>query len=700
MIGKKLLMGNEAIALGAIEAGVQVVTGYPGTPSTETLETIVRYADKCGIYIEWSSNEKVALETAVGAAYSGAKALVTMKQVGLNVASDPLMSLSYIGIKGALVLLVADDPGPHSSQTEQDTRVFGHFANIPVLDPANPQEAYELTKLAFELSHEFEIPVILRTTTRVSHCCGDVELTSLEPSRVDVSCEGFVKDRRWTIFPRLTTERHPWLEKLQVELSDRFSRLPYNSILGNGKIGILTSGVSALYVKEAIRGFEELFTLFEVGTAHPFPARAVSSFLNGTELTEALEETNIRETDNAVNIKKETNEEPIKSLIVSEELDPYLEEQVLQLIGKEQLSIDVYGKKNGFFPLTGEYNVDIVIDGINKVLNALGENSGLKHGFPAILREKLPPLPIRAPTLCAGCMHRTVFYAFKQTAKQFDRESKIETIFSGDIGCYTLGNASPLNVVDTCLCMGAGISLAGGLSRTNPGAKQVAFIGDSTFFHSGIPALINAVYNNADITLAVLDNRTTAMTGHQPHPGIGVTALGTRSKEVDISGLVKSCGVEFVRTVDLNENKSKQDLNQEAHEDQQKYSEVKIEKGENPGNNSEICSETVLETCIKTIKEAMNFKGPSVILFKGTCVGITKPIRSCIIETELCTGCGFCIKQLGCPALFQPAQANEPAEQDKSIKHIKPMIQENCSGCGLCAEICPSGAIRVKEVTL
>jgi len=618
---KKLLMGNEAIALGAIEAGVQVVTGYPGTPSTEALETIARHAENCGIYTEWSSNEKVALETAAGAAYSGAKALVTMKQVGLNVASDPLMSLTYIGVKGALVLLVADDPGPHSSQTEQDTRAFGHFANIPVLDPATPQEAYELTKLAFEISHEFETPVILRTTTRVSHSCEDVQLLNPEPAPVNVSCEGFTKDRRWTIFPRLTAERHPLLENVQVQLSDRFSELPYNSVSGSGKIGIIASGVSALYVKEAVKGFEELFTLFRVGTVYPFPEKAALSFLKR-----------------------------IEKLIVVEELDPYLEEQALQLIGKSHLPVDVYGKKNGFFPVSGEYNVDIVIDCINKVLAELGENSSLSHAVPAVLRGELPPLPVRAPTLCAGCMHRTVFYAFKQAAKQLKKDSKVETIFSGDIGCYTLGNAYPLNMVDTCLCMGAGMSIAGGLSRTNPGAKQVAFIGDSTFFHSGIPAVINAVYNGADVTLAVLDNRTTAMTGHQPHPGIGLTVLGNPSKAIDISDVIRSCGVEFVRSVDIESLKNS------------------------------------LEDCIEAAKEAMEFKGPSAVVFKGRCVGITKSRIRFEIDADSCTGCGFCVKQLGCPAIFLPEGED------------KPVIQDSCSGCGLCAEICPSGAIRERGV--
>ncbi|HWR24702.1 MAG TPA: indolepyruvate ferredoxin oxidoreductase subunit alpha [Methanosarcina sp.] len=621
MSEKKLLMGNEAIALGAREVGVHVVTGYPGTPSTETLETITRYAERFGIYTEWSSNEKVALETAVGAAYSGAKAFVTMKQVGLNVASDPLMSLSYIGVKGALVLLVADDPGPHSSQTEQDTRVFGHFANIPVLDPATPQEAYEMTKLAFKLSHEFEIPVILRTTTRVSHSYGDVEVEEGEPLPVEASCEGFIKDRRWTIFPKLTAERHPLLEAVQVQLSEYFSGLSCNSVSGSGKIGIITSGVSALYATEAVKGFEDLFKIFRVATVYPFPEKAAFSFLN-----------------------------EIDSLIVVEELDPYLEEQMLQLLGKTHLPVNVYGKKGGFFPVSGEYNVDIVIDGINKVLSSLGEIFHLSHASPAVSREELPPLPIRAPTLCAGCMHRTVFYAFKQAAKQLKKDNFVDTIFSGDIGCYTLGNAYPLNMVDTCLCMGAGMSIAGGLFRTNPKVKHVAFIGDSTFFHSGIPAVINAVYNKADVTLAVLDNRTTAMTGHQPHPGIGITALGQASKAIDIADVVRSCRVEFVETVDI----------------------------ENLENS--------LEDCVEAAKKAMKFEGPSVIVFKGTCAGITKSNKQCTIDSESCTGCGFCTKELGCPALFLPA------EEDK------PLILESCNGCGLCAQLCPSGAIHIKKV--
>jgi indolepyruvate ferredoxin oxidoreductase alpha subunit len=625
LTSKRILMGNEAIAFGAIKAGVQIASGYPGTPSTEVMETIVSHAKEYGIYAEWATNEKVALETAVGAAYSGANAMVTMKQVGLNVASDPLMSLSYIGVKGSLVILVSDDPGPHSSQTEQDTRAFGHFANIPVLDPATPQEAYDMTKLAFKLSHEMETPVILRTTTRVSHGCSDVLIEDISPVSRDM--EGFVKDTRWTIFPKLTAQRHPLLEELQVRMSDRFSEYfkdnSFNSSSkGSSKIGIAASGVSYLYAKEAIRDYPGIFSVFKAGTVYPFPEKAALEFLGG-----------------------------ITDLIVVEELDPYLEEQFLQVAGKYHLNVNVYGKKDGSFPVSGEYDVDVVIDGMNSSLEKINADiSPLSHSSAAIDQNVIPPLPVRAPTLCAGCMHRTVFYAFKKAAGKLRSQKGVNSLFSGDIGCYTLGNAKPLNMVDTCLCMGAGISIAAGLSQTQEyrgvqKAKQVAFIGDSTFFHSGIAAVISAVYNNADITIAVLDNRTTAMTGHQPHPGIGVTALGSPAKIIDIADVLRSCGVAMVRTMEVD----------------------------------------ALDDCMAIAAEAMEFEGPSAIVFKGKCVAISKGKEQYFVDNDKCTGCRLCVSQLGCPAIFSKSPG-------------LPVIQDTCSGCGLCAQICPSDAIVLKEV--
>lgn len=602
----QFLMGNEAIAFGAIEAGVNIATGYPGTPSSEVLETIAHYADQYGIYAEWSTNEKVALETAIGAAYAGAKAIATMKQVGLNVASDPLLSLSYIGVKGALVIMVADDPGPHSSQTEQDTRAFAHFANIPVLDPSTPQEAHDMAIWAFELSHKMQTPVTLRTTTRVSHGCSDVIVGDLKPVPWDI--EGFTKDARWTIFPKLTAQRHPWLEELQQKLSDIFSSSAFNRISGNGRIGIMASGIAYKYVEEILKDLRSDIKVFKVGTPYPFPERKALEFLEGLEYAIAVEE-----------------------------LDPHIEHQLLQIIGRYNLPVKVYGKEDGIFPKWGEYNVDIVKSGLQKAFSAIGFDGHMDNSQPAVQPQQLPPLPVRQPTLCAGCMHRTVFYAFKRAF------ANVPAVFSGDIGCYTLGNAEPLNMVDTCLCMGAGISMAAGLQHVQPDVKHVAFIGDSTFFHSGIPAIINAVYNGADITVAVLDNRTTAMTGHQPHPGIGVTATGKPSKAIDIAAIAKSCGVELVKSVDA------QDLN----------------------------------ACIAAAKEAAEFHGPAVLVFRGPCINLEKTGKQYEIDEQACTLCNYCVEQLGCPAI--------------SLTDGAPDIQSTCGGCGLCTQICPAGAIVLKE---
>jgi indolepyruvate ferredoxin oxidoreductase alpha subunit len=347
----------------------------------------------------------------------------------------------------------------------------------------------------------------------------------------------------------------------------------------------------------------------------------------------------------------------LNDLIVVEELDPYMEEQFLQIAGKYHLNINIHGKKNGSFPVSGEYDVDVVTDSINRALENIGSEDAesaaasirLSHSVAAVKPEDIPALPIRAPTLCAGCMHRTVFYAFKKTAAKLKKQAGIDSVFSGDIGCYTLGNARPLNMVDTCLCMGAGISVAAGLSHTpefmqGEKAKQVAFIGDSTFFHSGIAAVVSAVYNNADITIAVLDNRTTAMTGHQPHPGIGLTAMGSPAKMIDIAEVLKSCGVGMVKTIETDD----------------------------------------LDKCMDIATEAMEFEGPSAVVFKGKCVAICKATGQYVVDEEKCTNCKLCINQLGCPAIF-------------SISSCIPVIQDTCSGCGLCEQICPAGAIVLKE---
>lgn len=589
----KLLMGNEAIALGAIAAGVHIVTGYPGTPSSEVLETVA--ANNPGdIYVEWSVNEKVALEVAAGASYAGARSLVTMKQVGLNVASDPLMSLIYIGVKGGMVILVADDPGPISSQTEQDTRHFAKYANIPVYDPSTPEEAYEMIQSAFDLSEEIGMPVLLRPTTRVCHSCSTIEVTD---ERKKLPIEGFIKDKRWVIFPALSYQNHKRIEENQDKIGDMLSDSSYNSIIKSGKIGIAASGVSYTYALEALSYFDEDIKLFKVGTAFPFPKKKAAKFLKGLD-----------------------------KVLVIEELDPVVEEGLLECTLKTGALPIIYGKKTGHVPSAGELNLEIVS-------KAIGQFIGKETNSLSVLSDK-PDLPIRPPVLCAGCPHRASFYAVKQATK------KQECVYTGDIGCYTLGNAKPLEMVDTCLCMGAGITIAQGLQRSQPGVKHIAFIGDSTFFHTGIPGIINAVYNNTDITVVVLDNSTTAMTGQQPHPGTGETMMNNISEKIDIYGMLKACGIKTV---------------------------IK----QNPFD---------LKGSIKVVQEAVAVQGPSAIIFEAPCIAVAKPEPPYTVNQDKCTKCRLCITGIGCPAIIMEGN--------------KVLIDEPlCYGCDLCAQICPTKAI-------
>ncbi len=594
---KKLLMGNEAIALSAIAAGVHIVTGYPGTPSSEVLETVA--ANNPGdIYVEWSVNEKVALEVAAGASYTGARSLVTMKQVGLNVASDPLMSLIYIGVKGGMVILVADDPGPISSQTEQDTRHFAKYANIPVFDPSTPEEAYEMTQSAFALSEEIGMPVLLRPTTRVCHSCSTIEVSE---ERKKLPIGGFIKDKRWVIFPALSYKNHKHIEENQDKIGDMLSESSYNPITGSGKIGIAASGIAYTYALEALSSFKEDIKLLKVGTAFPFPKKKAAEFLEGLD-----------------------------KVLVFEELDPVVEEGLLECTLKTGALPKIYGKKTGHVPSAGELNLEIVSKTIGKFI---GKQETIKES-----PVDKPELPVRPPVLCAGCPHRASFYAVKQaTAKQ-------KCVYTGDIGCYTLGNAKPLEMVDTCLCMGAGITIAQGLQRSQPYVKHIAFIGDSTFFHTGIPGVINAVYNNTDITVIVLDNSTTAMTGQQPHPGTGKTMMNNISERIDIHNMLKACGVKTV---------------------------IK----QNPFD---------LKGAVKAVKEAVAVEGPSAVIFEAPCIAVAKPEPPYMVEQDKCIQCRLCITRIGCPAIIM--------EGDKVL-----IDQPLCYGCDLCAQICPTKAIVQKK---
>ncbi|MBM7854101.1 indolepyruvate ferredoxin oxidoreductase alpha subunit [Desulfohalotomaculum tongense] len=592
---KKLLMGNEAIAYGAVEAGVRVATAYPGTPSSEVFAALAAMAKENGIYAEWSINEKAALEVAAGAAYAGARAMVTMKQVGLNVAADPLMTLAYIGVKGGLVLVVADDPGPHSSQNEQDTRKFAQLAKLPVLDPAAPQEAKDMTVAAFDISEELGLPVILRPTTRTCHVCQDVELgeqkNTPEPP-------GFAKDSRWVIFPSLAFKRHRWLNKQQEAARNILESLPFNSSeYAEGDVGVVACGVAYNYVKEALGILGVEVSVLKIGTPYPLPEKLALKFLQRH-----------------------------RQVLVVEEQEPVVEDQLINLTWSNGLPLKLSGKRGGYIPREGELDVD-------KVLSALAKFIGTE--LPRKQEnEVLPPMPLRTPVLCAGCPHRASFYAFKQAAGN-------DAIFTGDIGCYTLGNMPPLNAMDTCLCMGASITIASGLYRVEPERKIAAFLGDSTFFHTGIAGLVNAVHNKANITVVILDNRSTAMTGHQPHPGLEWTATGEPTNGLDITKIVKACGVEMVRVVDPYD----------------------------------------LETAKQAAGEALDFNGPAVVIMRRECAALTRKRQALRqVDLETCVGCGMCIDELGCPAIIK---------QDGL-----PVITNTCTGCGVCSQICPTGAIR------
>ncbi len=608
-MSRQMIMGNQAVALGALKAGVGLVSGYPGTPSSEIIEFVAKYRQKTRVYVEWSVNEKAAVEVAAGASIVGARTLVTMKQVGLNVAADPVMCLSYVGIKGGMVIVCADDPGPISSQTEQDTRTFGSFSKIPVLDPSSPEEAFLMVQEAFVISEKFRTPVLLRPTTRVDHAYQSMEMPELEPC---CPHDEFKKDSsRWVIFPRLSYMNHKRIfERNLSELPEFFSAGRLNPVEngGGGNLGIVCGGISYAYVKEALEllGQRDV-PLMKIGTPYPFPSPAAEEFMSART-----------------------------HVLVVEELDPFIEENLLVVKAHGNLSCCVHGKFDGMTCAAGENSVASVMENIASFLSV---------PVPKLPSPALPTLPVRPPVLCAGCPHRASFYAVKQAMKGE------KTVYCGDIGCYTLGNAKPLDMCDTCLCMGADITMAQGFFHAENDRHCFSFIGDSTFFASGITGVVNAVYNQARQTICILDNSTTAMTGHQPHPGTGVTMMGEITEKISIEKILRAVGVEPVVTV-------------------------------NPFN---------LEESIAAVKECDSHKGVSAVIFKSPCIALLrkeefKEFRkpALYVENEKCVGCKKCINEIGCPAL---GMNGKKAQIDSSL----------CTGCSLCSQICPVNAIASKN---
>jgi indolepyruvate ferredoxin oxidoreductase alpha subunit len=572
-IVKKLMLGNEGAARGAYEAGVRVATAYPGTPSTEITEAVAKYEE---VYAEWSPNEKVALETAIGASIAGARALVCMKHVGVNVAADPLFTVSYTGVNGGLVVITADDPGMHSSQNEQDSRYYAKAAHIPMLEPSDSQEAKDFVKLAYTISEEYDTPVFIRMTTRVAHSQSIVTLEE----RQDIGLKEYKKDfMKYVMMPGMARQRHLVVEKRMDDLADDANRLSINRMeLNDPSIGIISSGIAYQYAKEALPDASFL----KLGMVHPLPRRLIEEFAS-----------------------------KVDSLYVIEELEPVLEEEI------KSWGIPVIGKE--LFSRQGELSANIIEHKIKGNVQALS------------VPEQLPARP---PVLCPGCPHRGVYYVMK----------RLKLHVAGDIGCYTLGALPPLNSVDTCICMGASIGMSLGMEKARGrefAKKTVAVIGDSTFIHSGITGLINVVYNKGISTVAILDNSTTGMTGHQDHPATGRTLKGEITPVLDLVALVKAIGIQHVRVVDPFDLKA---------------------------------SEQVL-------KEETEREEPSVIIFQRPCALLSKNKGELNrIEEDICKKCGLCLN-LGCPAI----------EKKEARIEINPAL---CNGCGLCQTVCRFNAIK------
>ena len=580
---KELLSGNEAIARGAFESGVTVAAAYPGTPSTEILENFARYP---GIYAEWAPNEKVAMEVGIGASLAGVRALVTMKHVGVNVAADPLFTFAYTGVNGGFVIVSADDPGMHSSQNEQDNRHYARFAKIPLLEPSDSQEAKDMVGLALELSEQFDTPVMLRTTTRVAHSQSFVEIKEPRPRTV----RKYTKEvKKYLMVPAYARMRRVVLEDRLAGLKEYSEKSPVNYIEWRDKsVGVITSGISYQYVREAIPEASVL----KLGMTHPLPENLIRKFAG-----------------------------EVKRIIIVEELEPYIEEQV------KAMGIEVPGKN--IVPNTGELNTGILAKKLAEA-GVLKKNGRDSQAQTSTLDT--PVVPNRPPVMCPGCPHRGIFYTLR----------RLKLTVTGDIGCYTLSGLPPLEAMDSCICMGASIGVAHGAGKADPemGRRTVAVIGDSTFLHSGITGLLNVVYNKGSGTVIILDNRTTAMTGHQHHPGTGKTLMGEQAPAVDLEALVRALGVKRVRVVDPLE----------------------------------------LAETGRAVQEEVAAAEPSVIICRRPCVLLTKTAAQPVsVQEAKCTGCRTCIR-LGCPAI----------SVKERLASVDPIT---CTGCGLCIQVCREGAL-------
>ena len=599
-----LLLGNEAIARGAIEAGVAFASTYPGTPSSEISLQFFHMAQESDLYFEYSTNEKIAMEVAAAAANSGVRSMCVMKHVGINVAADAMMTLAYVGVKGGMVILSADDPFMFSSQNEQDNRYYAKLSGLPMIEPSSVEEAKELIPYAFDLSEKLQEPVLFRTTTRINHSTGVVTLGEI---RKPVPEGNFTKDPlNLVVVPAVARNLHVKLLKNYDAARDLAEESEHNFIIGKGGLGIMCNGVSYNYVSDAVKDLDiaEKVRILRMGFSHPLPPKLIKGFLKECQ-----------------------------KVLVVEEGEPYMEEAVKAMAQEEGLVLPINGKKEGLFTRLYEYNPV-------QVKQCIATYFDLPYTPPEVPDlSDLPPVPQRPPTLCAGCSHRATYHEVKKATEGMD------TIFPSDIGCYTLGLLPPLSSADFLICMGSSAGTSGGFSQVNPDKKVIAFIGDSTFFHSGIPGLINGVYNNHNFTLVILDNGTTAMTGHQPHPGVDMERINMPGYgRVSIEKVVRAIGVEHVTLI----------------------KPYKVKKS------------------VDAIKESINYKGVSVIISEEICAlyanALKLPKRKPFNITEKCKNHKTCIDSLACPAFYI---WNERVKIDANL----------CTGCAVCAQICPENAI-------
>ena len=602
--GKKmLLLGNEAIARGAIEAGVAVAAAYPGTPSSEISLNFFQMSQASDLYFEYSVNEKVSLEVTAAAANTGVRSMCVMKHVGMNVAADALMTLAYVGVKGGLVILVADDPFMFSSQNEQDSRYYAKLAGLPMLEPSSVAEAKEMTRRAFELSEQLQEPVLLRTTTRINHSTAVVELGAISQpeSRGDFTSNPM----RYVTIPSVSRQLHVRLLANLDKAMAMADQSPFNFSEGNGSLGIICNGVSYNYVADAIQdlNLQGRMSILRIGFSHPMPEKRIKDFLLNCE-----------------------------RVLIVEEGEPVLEESIKALAQEEKMTMAIRGKGKELFSRLYEFNPSLVREKIAAYFKAPNTAcAGSEYSGQA----SLPPRP---PTLCAGCSHRATFHAVKKAAQGLD------VIYPTDIGCYTLGMLPPLGMADFLICMGSSTGTAAGFSKTMD-KKVIAFCGDSTFFHSAMTGLVNAVFNKHNFTLVVLDNGTTAMTGHQPHPGVDMEKLGLSGYgRIDIEEVVKAFGVGHLAVIEP----------------------FKLKKS------------------IETLKKAFAFNGVSVVIAREMCTlygrSLKMPEMKPFYVSDRCRNHRDCIDQLGCPAFFI---------KDDSVA-IDP---DRCTGCAVCAQVCPENAI-------